>query len=90
MPETDRICVRKGLRLPWSLTHLPSRSLVRSKLFPELEERSLETARVEPPDPLPEKMRQSVVRDVGFWLLWPWEGRAYRAGSQAVFPGSAA
>ncbi|CAO2584339.1 Pecanex-like protein 3 [Lemmus lemmus] len=35
-------------------------SLVRSKLFPELEERSLETARVEPPDPLPEKMRQSV------------------------------
>uniref|UniRef100_A0A8C8UCR2 Pecanex-like protein n=1 Tax=Peromyscus maniculatus bairdii TaxID=230844 RepID=A0A8C8UCR2_PERMB len=35
-------------------------SLVRSKLFPELEERSLETARAEPPDPLPEKMRQSV------------------------------
>ncbi|KAF6105391.1 pecanex 3 [Phyllostomus discolor] len=35
-------------------------SLIRSKLFPELEERSLETARAEPPDPLPEKMRQSV------------------------------
>ena len=43
------------------LTALPPRSLVRSKLFPELEERSLETARAEPPDPLPEKMRQSVV-----------------------------
>lgn len=44
------------------------RSLIRSKLFPELEERSLETARAEPPDPLPEKMRQSVVRgwSVGF------------------------
>lgn len=38
------------------------RSLIRSKLFPELEERSLETARAEPPDPLPDKMRQSVVR----------------------------
>ncbi|XP_025734588.1 pecanex-like protein 3 isoform X8 [Callorhinus ursinus] len=35
-------------------------SLIRSKLFPELEERSLETARAEPPDPLPDKMRQSV------------------------------
>ncbi|KAM5249034.1 pecanex-like protein 3 [Ctenodactylus gundi] len=35
-------------------------SLIRSKFFPELEERSLETARAEPPDPLPEKMRQSV------------------------------
>lgn len=42
------------------LTH--PRSLIRSKLFPELEERSLETARAEPPDPLPDKMRQSVVR----------------------------
>lgn len=41
---------------------LPPRSLIRSKLFPELEERSLETARAEPPDPLPDKMRQSVVR----------------------------
>lgn len=40
----------------------PPRSLIRSKLFPELEERSLETARAEPPDPLPDKMRQSVVR----------------------------
>ncbi|XP_028338794.1 pecanex-like protein 3 isoform X4 [Physeter macrocephalus] len=35
-------------------------SLIRSRLFPELEERSLETARAEPPDPLPDKMRQSV------------------------------
>ncbi|XP_032345710.1 pecanex-like protein 3 isoform X6 [Camelus ferus] len=35
-------------------------SLIRSKLFPELEERSLETARAELPDPLPDKMRQSV------------------------------
>ncbi|XP_060032049.1 pecanex-like protein 3 isoform X7 [Erinaceus europaeus] len=35
-------------------------SLARSKLFPELEERGLETARAEPPDPLPDKMRQSV------------------------------
>lgn len=45
------------------------RSLIRSKLFPELEERSLETARAEPPDPLPDKMRQSVVRawSVGFY-----------------------
>lgn len=47
------------------------RSLIRSKLFPELEERSLETARAEPPDPLPEKMRQSVVR-AAVWGFQCW------------------
>lgn len=58
------VCGRRGsLPRPRPLTLLmPPRSLIRSRLFPELEERSLETARAEPPDPLPDKMRQSVVR----------------------------
>lgn len=64
-------CLRQecGLCRPGPLPLLTHpRSLIRSKLFPELEERSLETARAEPPDPLPDKMRQSVVRgwSVGF------------------------
>lgn len=40
---------------------LPSRSLVRSKLFPELENRTPEEPRVEIKDPLPEKLHNSVV-----------------------------
>lgn len=62
LPLTDPgACGRGGVSPdPGLLTH--PRSLIRSKLFPELEERSLETARAEPPDPLPDKMRQSVVR----------------------------
>lgn len=55
-------CGRRGLCRPGCLILPTPRSLIRSKLFPELEERSLETARAEPPDPLPDKMRQSVVR----------------------------
>lgn len=52
---------RGGPRRPRPLPFLTHpRSLIRSRLFPELEERSLETARAEPPDPLPDKMRQSV------------------------------
>ncbi|XP_074087164.1 pecanex-like protein 3 isoform X3 [Macrotis lagotis] len=35
-------------------------SLLRTKLFPDLEERNLETPRAEAPDPLPGKLRQSV------------------------------
>uniref|UniRef100_F6RDT4 Pecanex-like protein n=1 Tax=Monodelphis domestica TaxID=13616 RepID=F6RDT4_MONDO len=38
-------------------------SLIRTKLFPDLEERNLETPRAEAPDPLPGKLRQSV-RDI--------------------------
>ncbi|KAM8971273.1 pecanex-like protein 3 isoform 6-T6 [Sarcophilus harrisii] len=35
-------------------------SLIRNKLFPDLEEQNLETPRAEAPDPLPSKLRQSV------------------------------
>lgn len=38
------------------------RSLVRSKLFPELENRTPEEPPVEIKDPLPEKLRNSVVK----------------------------
>lgn len=65
---------RGGPRRPRPLPFLTHpRSLIRSRLFPELEERSLETARAEPPDPLPDKMRQSVVRG---WRVgsWSWGG----------------
>lgn len=73
------------------------RSLIRSKLFPELEERSLETARAEPPDPLPEKMRQSVVRGLSMGLQY-WGGAERGCGQplgdgippKLVFPGPAA
>lgn len=79
---------------PWPLTlltALPPRSLVRSKLFPELEERSLETARAEPPDPLPEKMRQSVVsaRSPGVQSWGEWCAQSPVA-PMLVFPDPAA
>lgn len=45
---------------PHPLTHF--RSLVRSKLFPELENRTPEEPPVEIKDPLPEKLHNSVVK----------------------------
>lgn len=57
----------------WAVCHsiptLPtphlSRSLIRTKLFPEFENHSVESPRVGIKDPLPEKLRSSLVRNVG-------------------------
>lgn len=43
------------------LDHINIRSLVKSKLFPELENRTPEEPPVEIKDPLPEKLHNSVV-----------------------------
>lgn len=57
------ICVFFGFfsLFVFSLDHMNIRSLVKSKLFPELENRTPEEPPVEIKDPLPEKLHNSVV-----------------------------
>lgn len=53
----------------WCFSHYsPSRSLVRSKFFPELESRTPEEPPLEIKDPLPEKLRNSVVKAISICI----------------------